>query len=682
MPADNEIKISVIVPVYNVADTLRECLDSVLSQTLRELEVVCVDDGSSDGSGDILAEYASADSRVRVLSQKNSGSGVARNLALDAARGEYFAFMDPDDYYPDDKALERLYNAARDTGCRIVGGGLRCVPENGARTEKIMAVWRNFGRIPSPGYHKYADWQAPWGFWSFIYDARTIRGNGVRFAVWRRFQDPPFFVRAMTASGGFHAIGECVYCYRVRETPINWTANGGRLAEERRNGYRETRDLAVRHGYRRLQFLMERWMGESRLTPFRRLLVNLTETGLSQALSPAECDVHDFFDSKRIQRHMDESLFFMLRRVFSSPPEEVKALESIVAERIYCAKKERRLGLRLFSFKRKALLAMMLARGLLQRHPHPIRALFTRLASKLSSGGLVINPEPVRPASEKEKTVSVIIPVFNGHDSLVRLCSTLFDHTSDRHSIVFVDDASTDVRIREKLDALAASHANVTVLRNEKNLGFSGSVNRGAETAKGDFVILNTDTEVPPEWIPRLFAPIWSFPGTASSMPLTNEWNGNRETNPGVISMADLKRAGVAKADKAVARICPSVKFSAVRNSLGFCMAISGEAWRRVGPLAADVFGAGYGEETDWCARAALRFGYRHRLAQNVLVAHWHCGSFTSGQRANLMVRNRERFRSRNPSFFVETDARFSRNLCASIAAAKKVLQESGVCHE
>lgn len=95
-------KISIIVPVYNTQPWLTDCLDSVLRQTMDDFEVICVDDGSTDGSGLILQEYAAKDSRVLIISQSNQGVSAARNKGLEAARGEYIYFLDSDDYIESD----------------------------------------------------------------------------------------------------------------------------------------------------------------------------------------------------------------------------------------------------------------------------------------------------------------------------------------------------------------------------------------------------------------------------------------------------------------------------------------------------------------------------------------------------------------------------------------------------
>ena len=92
------VKVSVILPVYNVEKYLKECLDSILNQTLQEIEVICVDDGSTDRSLEILREYEKKDKRVIVLTQENKGAGAARNKGLAIAKGEYLSFLDSDDF--------------------------------------------------------------------------------------------------------------------------------------------------------------------------------------------------------------------------------------------------------------------------------------------------------------------------------------------------------------------------------------------------------------------------------------------------------------------------------------------------------------------------------------------------------------------------------------------------------
>lgn len=112
-------KISVIVPVYNVESYLRQSLDYIINQTLREIEIICVDDGSTDSSLDILKEYAAKDKRISVLKQENLHAGVARNAGLAVAKGEYLSFLDSDDFF-ELNMLEMMYKEARKKQADIV----------------------------------------------------------------------------------------------------------------------------------------------------------------------------------------------------------------------------------------------------------------------------------------------------------------------------------------------------------------------------------------------------------------------------------------------------------------------------------------------------------------------------------------------------------------------------------
>lgn len=112
-------KVSVIIPVYNVEAYLRQCLDSVLNQTLRDIEVICVDDGSTDGSAAILGEYAEKDLRIKVVAQPNTGAGAARNAGLALAKGEWLSFFDADDAF-DSSMLSDMVTAGEAEDADIV----------------------------------------------------------------------------------------------------------------------------------------------------------------------------------------------------------------------------------------------------------------------------------------------------------------------------------------------------------------------------------------------------------------------------------------------------------------------------------------------------------------------------------------------------------------------------------
>ena len=105
-------KVSIVIPTYNVEQYLKECLDSVINQTLKDIEIICVDDGSTDNSGKILDEYAAKDSRIKVIHKENGGYGKAMNVGIDNATGEYIGIVEPDDYIEFDM-YETLYINAK-----------------------------------------------------------------------------------------------------------------------------------------------------------------------------------------------------------------------------------------------------------------------------------------------------------------------------------------------------------------------------------------------------------------------------------------------------------------------------------------------------------------------------------------------------------------------------------------
>lgn len=119
-------EISVIIPVYNVEAYLRRCIDSVLSQSFKDLEVLLIDDGSTDSSGDICDEYAKADERITVIHKENGGLSDARNVGIDNAKGENIFFLDSDDYI-ENNSLSVLYeNLVRENADISVGGTYNC----------------------------------------------------------------------------------------------------------------------------------------------------------------------------------------------------------------------------------------------------------------------------------------------------------------------------------------------------------------------------------------------------------------------------------------------------------------------------------------------------------------------------------------------------------------------------
>lgn len=212
------VKISVIIPVYNREKYIGECLNSVLSQTLKEIEVICIDDGSTDGTYDILLDYSRKYNNVSVLHQDNKGSGPARNKGIECARGQYVCFMDSDDYYAQDCALEHLYRNAEENHAAVCRGNFLSVCENG-ELKKAKPWFREKEMLSFKEDGEFSHYQC------HIFSLKLIQENHIRFPAYRRFQDPPFFLKVMSCAQNFLVIDEPIYVYREWERGLQWTAD-------------------------------------------------------------------------------------------------------------------------------------------------------------------------------------------------------------------------------------------------------------------------------------------------------------------------------------------------------------------------------------------------------------------------------------------------------------------------
>ena len=112
------------MPIYNDESVLEQSINSVAKQTFKDIELICINDGSTDGSLEVLNEFAEKYDFVKVVSQENRGSGKARNYGMDIAEGDYIGFLDADDYFIDDDALERLYDVAYKNDATMVTGNI------------------------------------------------------------------------------------------------------------------------------------------------------------------------------------------------------------------------------------------------------------------------------------------------------------------------------------------------------------------------------------------------------------------------------------------------------------------------------------------------------------------------------------------------------------------------------
>ena len=212
-------EISVIIPVYNIQQHLRECLDSVLGQSYPRLQVICVDDGSTDESPAILAQYAQKDNRVQVIRQQNAGPGAARNTGLEAATGEYVIFLDSDDWFEPD-FLEKMVDTAVREGADVAI--CRAVEFDTNSGRELPSEWM-MKKQYLPGKLAFAPqemadhlFQFTYGMpWDKFYRRELLTTSGIRYPALKNSEDLAFVYPTLLAAKRIAVVDEVLIHHRI-----------------------------------------------------------------------------------------------------------------------------------------------------------------------------------------------------------------------------------------------------------------------------------------------------------------------------------------------------------------------------------------------------------------------------------------------------------------------------------
>ncbi len=227
-------KVSVILPVYNVGKYLRQSLDSLINQTLKEIEIICVDDGSTDDSYEILEEYKQKDSRIKVIHKENKGTGAARNDGLRLAEGECIGFVDPDDWVKPEM-FERLYNLIKEKDLDIA----MCMPDGYDEKNAVNApfpyfVDANFENIIDDRIFNWRDlspFSYPMCVWNKLYTKELFDKNNIDFAEGLDFEDHKVIFGTLLTAEKIFFIREKLYVYRFNREGSVLTDNNRRLID-------------------------------------------------------------------------------------------------------------------------------------------------------------------------------------------------------------------------------------------------------------------------------------------------------------------------------------------------------------------------------------------------------------------------------------------------------------------
>lgn len=212
-----EPKVTVVVPSFNVAKYIRQCLDSILSQTMKEIEVIVVDAFSTDGTREIIEEYAVRDSRIRLVDDVEKSTGYAKNAAIDMARAPYYAIVESDDYIEPDM-FEKLYRVAENTGVDFVKSNFSTfIGEGDQRFDfpKSVSLYGDYEKIinpkESPDCFKWIMFE-----WLGLYRVSFLRYNHIRHneSKGAAFQDTGFWFLTFSHADSVYLMRESFYHYR------------------------------------------------------------------------------------------------------------------------------------------------------------------------------------------------------------------------------------------------------------------------------------------------------------------------------------------------------------------------------------------------------------------------------------------------------------------------------------
>jgi glycosyltransferase involved in cell wall biosynthesis len=219
------VEISVILPVYNSEDYLRECLDSLIGQSFKDIEILCINDGSEDNSIQILREYEKTDNRITVIDQENMGVAKTRNKALDLVHGNYVYFMDADDYL-DSNAFKKLHENITSNNSDLCI--LKTIFVKNSQQHKFPAfdLDKEFDKVNFNRFtftykdiksHVLNDLFAPW---LKLYRADYLKNNEFRFPDIKSYSDAPFHVMTILKAQRISFVPEYLYYYRENDDSL------------------------------------------------------------------------------------------------------------------------------------------------------------------------------------------------------------------------------------------------------------------------------------------------------------------------------------------------------------------------------------------------------------------------------------------------------------------------------
>ncbi len=227
---ENSVKVSIIIPVYNTEKYLRQSLESAINQTLKDIEIICINDGSTDNSLNILEEYSRKDERIKIITQPNQGQANARNLGISFAKGEYIGFLDSDDWV-EVNAFEKLYYESKNNDIIMSPAIVFNQAQNSYNSNDS---YFSLNIIPNGLFYRDFTYKDCYDFifricvapWNKIYKRQFLIDNNILFPENLIFEDNIFTIKALLKAKSIKVIKDSLFYYRVDNKSSTTHSNG------------------------------------------------------------------------------------------------------------------------------------------------------------------------------------------------------------------------------------------------------------------------------------------------------------------------------------------------------------------------------------------------------------------------------------------------------------------------
>lgn len=319
---EERVKVSIVIPIYNVERYLRQCLDSVVNQTLKEIEIICVDDGSTDSSPEIIAEYAARDSRIKVITKANSGYGNSMNRGFDLASGEYIGIVESDDY-ADLNMFETLYKIATENQLDVVKSSYYFYfskpKERNEKQEIVSSVLSGKTICPTISFKSKMEMVEFFNIkptiWSSIYRNAFIKENGIRFneTPGASYQDASFNFKVWCCAQRVQLLRDAFLHYRQdnENSSVNSKGKVFCVCDE----YTEMQRFLDQHPHKKgqLEYIKNRIKYDSYMWNYERLAPKYKYIFIERAAAEFKEDMADAkLDKSYFEWYKWENLFAII----------------------------------------------------------------------------------------------------------------------------------------------------------------------------------------------------------------------------------------------------------------------------------------------------------------------------------------------------------------------------------